>query len=78
MNGDINKDRIETLYETRFLKLFDLQYAEGRHYFEATRRDRDNLVAKKTDREFREMLPDAVTIDGAASSGRPDTSSDVL
>ena len=49
MNGEINKDRIETLYETRFLKLFDLQYAEGRHYFEATRRDKDNLVAKKTD-----------------------------
>ena len=62
MNGEINKDRIETLYETRFLKLFDLQYAEGRHYFEATRRDRENLVAKKSDTEFREMLPDAVTI----------------
>ena len=63
MNGEINKDRIETLYETRFLKLFDLQYAEGRHYFEATRRDRENLVAKKSDTEFREMLPDAEKIE---------------
>ena len=62
MSGEINRDRIETLYETRFLKMFDLQYAEGRHYFEATRRDKDNLVAKKSDTEFREMLPDAVTI----------------
>ncbi len=62
MNEEINKDRIETLFETRFLKLYDLQYAEGRHYFEASRRVRDELVAKKTDAEFREMLPDAVTI----------------
>ena len=30
--GEINKNRIETLYETRFLKCFDLQYAEGKHY----------------------------------------------
>ena len=62
MENRIRKDRIETLYETRFLKCYDLQYAEGRHYFEASRRSRDDLVAKKTDEEFREMLPDAVTI----------------
>ena len=62
MENRIRKDRIETLYETRFLKCYDLQYAEGRHYFEASRRGKDDLVAKKTDEEFREMLPDAVTI----------------
>ncbi len=62
MENRIRKDRIETLYETRFLKCYDLQYAEGRHYFEASRRNRDDLVAKKTDEEFREMLPDAVII----------------
>ena len=27
---EINKDRIETLYESRFLKCYDLQYAEGK------------------------------------------------
>lgn len=62
MKGEIDKDRVETLFETRFLKLYDLQYAEGKHYFEASRRDCDDLVAKKTDRDFRKMLPDAVTI----------------
>ena len=62
MNRKISKDRIETLFETRFLKYYDLQYAENRHYYEASRRDRDDLVVKKTDAEFREMLPDAVTI----------------
>ena len=62
MEQEINKQQIETLYETRFLKCYDLQYAEGKHYFEASRRNKEDLVARKTDREFREMLPDAVTI----------------
>ena len=62
MNGKINKDRIETLYETKFLKCFDLQYAEGRHYFEASRRNSEDLVVRKNDTEVKEMLPDAVTI----------------
>ena len=62
MNREINKDKIETLYENRFLKCFDLQYAEGKHYYVASRRGKEDLVAKKTDDEFRSMLPDAVTI----------------
>ena len=62
MEQGINKQQVETLYETRFLKCYDLQYAEGKHYFEASRRNKEDLVARKTDREFREMRPDAVTI----------------
>lgn len=58
----MNKDKIETLYESRFLKCYDLQYAEGKHYYEASRRGKDELVVKKTEGEFREMLPDAVTV----------------
>ena len=62
MNRKIDRERIETLYETKFLKCYDLQYAEGKHYYEASRRDPKDLVAKKADAEFRNMLPDAVTI----------------
>ena len=62
MKDGINRNRIETLWETKFLKCYDLQYAEGKHYFEASRREKDDLVMKKTDGEFRDMLPDAVTI----------------
>ena len=62
MDREISKDRIESLYETKFLKCYDLQYAEGKHYFVASRREKQDLAAKKTDEEFREMLPDAVTI----------------
>ena len=62
MNREINRERIETLYESRFLRCYDLQYAEGKHYYEASRREKGDLVARKTGEEFREMLPDAVTI----------------
>ena len=62
MERKINKDRIETLYESRFLRCYDLQPAEGKHYYEASRREKSDLVVKKSDDEFRNMLPDAVTI----------------
>jgi ADP-ribose pyrophosphatase len=58
----MNKDSIETLYESRFLKCYDLRYAEGKHYYAASRRGKDDLVAQMTDDEFRAMLPDAVTV----------------
>ena len=59
---EIRKDRIETLYASRFLKCYDIQYAEGRHYFEASRRDEKDLVVRKSDEDFQNMLPDAVSI----------------
>ena len=62
MNSQVNKDRIETLYETRILNCYDLQYAEGKHYYAASRREKKDLVVKKSDAEVREMLPDAVTV----------------
>ncbi len=62
MDTEINRDRIETLCETRFLRCYDLRYAEGKHYHEASRRTSEDLVVRKTGNEFREMLPDAVTI----------------
>ena len=58
----VNKEKIETLYESRFLKCYDLQYAEGKHYYAASRRAKEDLVAKMPDAEFRKMLPDAVTV----------------
>ena len=58
----MNRDNIETLYESRFLRCYDLQYAEGKHYYTASRREKEDLVAKMTDDEFRGMLPDAVTV----------------
>ena len=57
----ITKDKVETLLDKKFIRVFDLQYAEGKHYFDATRRSLDELVAVKTEEEFKKMLPDAVS-----------------
>ena len=57
----IKKEQVETVYDSRFIKVFDLQYEPGKHYFDATRRSKDHLAAVKSDEEFRQMLPDAVS-----------------
>ena len=57
----ITKDCVRTLLETKYLKVYDLQYEEGKHYYDATRREASELTAVKTDEEFRDMLPDAVS-----------------
>lgn len=61
MKPVIHKENIKTLFESRFIKVFDLQYEENRHYYDATRRPLDNLMAIKSDEEFKNALPDAVT-----------------
>lgn len=57
----IKKENVETVYSSRFIKVFDLQYEPGKHYYDATRREKENLAAVKNDKEFRDMLPDAVS-----------------
>ncbi len=53
--------KIKSLFESKFIKVFDLQYGEGRHYYNATRRAEKDLVATKSTEEFKKMLPDAVS-----------------
>ena len=47
----ITNEQVKMLHNERFLKMFDLQYKEGKHYFEATRRELDDVVAIKSDDE---------------------------
>lgn len=61
MKPVISKENVKPLFESKFIKVFDLQYDEGKHYFDATRRSLDKIAAVKSDKEFRAMLPDAVT-----------------
>ena len=61
MKPEIKKEQVKPLFESRFIKVFDLQYEEGKHYFDATRRPLENLMAIKSDEEFKTALPDAVT-----------------
>lgn len=61
MKPKLKKEQVKSLFESRFIKVFDLQYEEGTHYFNATRRSVDNLMAVKSDDAFKTALPDAVT-----------------
>lgn len=58
---NITKECVETVVDKKFIRVFDLKYREGKHYFDATRRSVDNLVAPMTEEEFKRMLPDAVS-----------------
>lgn len=57
----ITKDKVKTAFDNKYVKVFDLQYEEGKHYLDATRRPLDELTAIKSDDEVRKMVPDAVS-----------------
>ena len=61
MKPSIKKENVVPLLETKFINVYDLQYEEGKHYFDASRRKKDHLAAVKSDAEIRQMTPDAVT-----------------
>ena len=57
----ITPDQIKPMLETPFLRVADIQYAEGRHYYTATRRPVGELTAVRPETEFLRMAPDAAT-----------------
>ena len=61
MKPTIKKENVKPLFDSKFIKVFDLQYEEGKHYYDATRRSLDQIAAVKSEEELRTMLPDAVT-----------------
>lgn len=60
-NGEKMKINVEPLFDSPFIRVADLQYAPGKHYYNASRRTFEDMVAVKTDQEFKTMLPDAVS-----------------
>ncbi len=61
MKPEITTEKVKPLLETKFLNVYDLQYEEGKHYFDASRRKKEDLMAVKSDEEFKVATPDAVT-----------------
>lgn len=57
----IKRECIKELFLSKFIRVFDLQYAQGKHYYNASRRNQEDLAAVKPDGEFKKMLPDAVS-----------------
>ena len=48
----ITKEKVKTVLDKGFIRVFDLQYEEGRHYYDATRRPLEELVSVKNEKEF--------------------------
>ena len=61
MKPKLHKENVASLFESRFIKVFDLQYEEQKHYFNASRRSMEDLMAVKSEEDFKKALPDAVT-----------------
>lgn len=57
----ITKDKVKVEYESKYVKVFDLQYDKGKHYLDASRRSLEELTAIKNDEELKNMVPDAVS-----------------
>ena len=60
-NQQIRKEDIKAVFDSPYVKVADIQYAPGKHYYDATRRNMEELIAVKSDEEFRTMQPDAVS-----------------
>jgi ADP-ribose pyrophosphatase len=57
----ITKECVEEIIDKKFLRVYDLKHTEGKHYYDATRRSLERLVAPMSEEEFKNMLPDAVS-----------------
>ena len=57
----ITKEKVKTVFDNKYVKVFDLQYEEGRHYLDASRRSLEEIAAIKSNEELKKMVPDAVS-----------------
>lgn len=58
---NISKSNVKPVFQSPYINVVDLEYAPGAHYLDATRRNIDDIVAAKSDQEFMNLKPDAVT-----------------
>lgn len=56
----LKAENVDTLLDARFIRTYDLKYQPGSHYFLASRRSKDELVALKDEAQLRALKPDAV------------------
>lgn len=57
----IDAEKTKQLLETPFIRVYDLAYDDGTHYFDASRRTRETLLAFRSQDELACALPDAVS-----------------
>ena len=59
--GFMKKEQIKKLYDSKFMKMYDLQYKEGKHYYCASRREEDRLQAVLPKEKYGSLPPDGVS-----------------
>lgn len=57
----LTKEKVHSNFDSRFIKVFGMEYVEGKQYMNATRRSLDDLVALKKGEDFTNMVADAVS-----------------
>lgn len=57
----MKKDQIKTIYDSRYVKLYDLQYEEGVHYYMASRNSKDELPALISTEDYMDLSPDSAS-----------------
>ena len=53
---------LKALLETPFLNVYDLEHQKGKHYYIATRNRKENMPLSLPEEQFRDLVPDAVTL----------------
>jgi len=59
---EIKQENVTALFDSKYIRIYDLEYEPGRHYLNASRRKKEDLIAIKPEKEFQNALPDAVTL----------------
>lgn len=59
---EITPEQVKTLQDVKYLKLYDIEYAAGRHYYAASRRSPDELTALQSEDAVKKRGADAVSI----------------
>ena len=57
----MNKHPTDKVLDTKFIKVFDIHFKEGGHYYDVTRRDQDDAIMAKSAEEIKHLVPDAVS-----------------
>lgn len=57
----IDKNNIRRIYDSKYMKLYDVSPEPDEHYYVASRRDAEDLPATKTKEDYKTLLPDAVS-----------------
>lgn len=51
---------MKQILETKFIKVYDIEFKPGKHYYDVSRRAEQDLIVGKSADEIKELVPDAV------------------